>query len=63
MMQNNQSGGFGGFTVEVSLSQIGNADRIREDQIAQRKNTTRRRNGNKGTRRWGFMTPGTGKRR
>lgn len=66
MAQNSQQGGFGefgGFTREVSISQIANADRIRYEQDSFRKHTTRRRQGNKGERRWGFMEPGTGKRR
>jgi hypothetical protein len=57
-MHEEQQGGLS----RVSLSQIANADRVRQEQQARRTATTRRRHGNKGARRWGYATPGSGKR-
>ena len=59
-MQENTQGGFTGLDL-VTLEQVANADRIRNSQIASEKARTLRRHGHKGSRQWGFMTPG-GKR-
>jgi len=48
----------GGFTVE----ELAEFDRIRREQQTDRKNTTKRRRGHKGSRQWGFQTGGKRKR-
>lgn len=54
----------GGFTVsnEVTLEDIAREDRARNDAMS-RHNRDAMRRGNKGSRTWGYMVPGTGKRR
>lgn len=64
MSTNSQASGDGAvFSQHVTLDQIANADRIRFGQNFQHKQNTRQRRGNKGARQWGFMQPGSGKRK
>ncbi len=47
----------------VSLEQLAADDWERQQRRAQLVANVKRRRGNKGSRVWGFATPGTGKRR
>ncbi len=63
-MDEEQNGQFGGSGLNrVTLDQIARADKVRERQHDRHIRTVNKRNGNKGARRWGFMTPGSGKRK
>jgi len=52
-----------GVSNEVSLDQIERADRIRALVSETRKRITKRRRGHKGTRTWGYQTPGGARHR
>lgn len=52
----NTEGGFG-----VELARIGERDAARADALSSKKERTRRRRGNKGSRVWGYQTGGTRK--
>ena len=61
-MQENAPGGFGNL-YQVSLEEIAHESATAERIDMIRKMRTNRRNGNKGSRKWGFMEPSRKKNR
>lgn len=50
-------------TAGISIEEVARQDRLRALAEEYRQRRTRQRHGNKGSRVWGYTTPGSGKRR